>query len=57
MRENGIDGVPHGFRSSFRDWCGKAGYAREVAEACLAHSVGGVEACIFDQTCLRDDAN
>ena len=39
MRENGIDAVPHGFRSSFRDWCGDNGVAREVAEACLAHTI------------------
>jgi integrase len=29
----------HGFRSSFRDWCGDTGIAREVAEVCLAHAV------------------
>jgi integrase len=30
----------HGFRSSFRDWCAEAaGAPREVAEACLAHTV------------------
>jgi integrase len=29
----------HGFRSSFRDWCGDTGVAREVAEVCLAHVV------------------
>ena len=39
LRENGIDAVPHGFRSSFRDWAGDAGVARELAEACLAHAV------------------
>ena len=39
LRENNIDAVPHGFRSSFRDWCGDSGVAREVAEACLAHVV------------------
>ena len=39
LRENGIDAVPHGFRSSFRDWCGETGVPREVAEACLAHTV------------------
>ncbi|MYI75541.1 MAG: tyrosine-type recombinase/integrase [Acidobacteria bacterium] len=42
-RAAGIAAVPHGFRSSFRDWCGDTGKAREVAEACLAHQVGGVE--------------
>ena len=35
---------PHGLRSSFRTWCGETGVAREVAEAALAHTVGGVEA-------------
>jgi integrase len=31
----------HGFRSTFRDWCGeKTDFAREHAEACLAHIVG-----------------
>ena len=30
---------PHGFRSSFRDWCAETGVSREVAEACLAHVV------------------
>jgi len=36
--------VPHGWRSTFRDWAGDAtSYPREVAEAALAHVVGGVE--------------
>jgi integrase len=39
LRKNGIDAVPHGFRSSFRDWCGETGQPREVAEAALAHVV------------------
>ncbi len=39
VRENGIKAVPHGFRSSFRDWCGESGQLREVAEAALAHSI------------------
>ena len=39
MRDRGIKAVPHGFRSSFRDWCGETGVAREVAEACLAHAI------------------
>ena len=38
-----IEGTPHGLRSSFRDWCGETGVPREVAEACLAHVVKGVE--------------
>ena len=44
LRELDIDGVPHGFRSSFRDWCSEFARAPgEVAEACLAHVVKGVE--------------
>ena len=36
--------VPHGFRSSFRDWCGETRpEGREVAERALAHIVRGVE--------------
>lgn len=31
----------HGFRSTFRDWCGEmTDFSREHAEACLAHSIG-----------------
>ena len=43
VRENGIAAVPHGMRSSFRDWCRDSGVPREIAEAALAHTVGGVE--------------
>ena len=36
-----IDAVPHGFRSSFRDWCSEVASAPyEVAELSLAHTVG-----------------
>jgi integrase len=36
--------VPHGFRSSFRDWAGdETHFQREVIEAALAHVVSGVE--------------
>ena len=35
------DATVHGFRSSFRDWCGdKTNFSRELAEAALAHKVG-----------------
>ena len=37
LRDLGIGAVPHGFRSSFRDWCGESAKPREVAEAALAH--------------------
>ncbi len=35
-----IDAVPHGFRSTFRDWVAEqTGYPREVAEQALAHGL------------------
>ena len=37
----------HGFRSSFRDWCAETNKPRELAEAALAHTVGGVEGAYF----------
>ena len=42
IRRMGVKDVTvHGFRSSFRDWCGdNTQYPREVAEAALAHKVG-----------------
>ena len=39
LRRFGIACVPHGMRSSFRDWCSETGVRREVAEAALAHVV------------------
>ena len=36
----GIAAVPHGFRSSFRDWASeRTNHPREVMEAALAHAV------------------
>lgn len=43
----GIEATTHGFRSSFRDWCADTGKPRELAEAALAHVVGGVEGAYF----------
>jgi integrase len=42
LRELGVDdGTIHGFRSSFRDYCGeKTDFARELAEMALSHKVG-----------------
>ena len=54
MRDRGIDAVPHGFRSSFRDWCGETGIAREVAEACLAHVVRDKAEAAYARSDLLD---
>ena len=40
LRRLNVNAVPHGFRSTFRDWCAeKTQYANEVAEMALAHTV------------------
>ena len=40
LKRLGIAAVPHGFRSSFRDWAAEeTDHPREVAEAALAHVV------------------
>lgn len=40
MKELGIAAVPHGFRSSFRDWAGETtSHPREVIEFALAHVI------------------
>lgn len=41
MRRMKVDAVPHGFRSTFRDWAAeRTNYPREVAEMALAHAIG-----------------
>jgi integrase len=40
-RRLGLNAVPHGFRSSFRDWASETtGFPAEVAEMALAHTIG-----------------
>ena len=40
MRRMDVDAVPHGFRSTFRDWAGdRTNYPRDMAEAALAHKL------------------
>ena len=43
LKENGVGCVPHGFRSSFRDWCSDTGRPRELAEHALSHVDKDVE--------------
>lgn len=53
LRRMEVDAVPHGFRSSFRDWAGdRTTYPRELAEAALAHTVGDA----VEQAYRRGDA-
>ena len=55
LRENGVAAVPHGFRSSFRDWAAeRTPFARAVMEAALAHRVpDAVEAAYFRSDLLE----
>ena len=49
LRDAGVAGVPHGFRSSFRDWAAeRTEFPTAVIEAALAHRVAdSVEAAYF----------
>jgi integrase len=41
VRRMGVDAVPHGFRSTFRDWAGeRTNFPRDAAEMALAHAIG-----------------
>jgi len=58
MRRMEVDAVPHGFRSTFRDWAAeRTAYPRDVAEMALAHTIGDkVEAAyrrgdLFEKRC------
>ena len=44
LRRLGIPAVPHGFRSSFKDWCMEVRGGDDrwfLSEAALAHNLGG----------------
>lgn len=41
LRRMGVAAVPHGFRSTFRDWASeRTNYPRDAAEMALAHTIG-----------------
>ena len=44
----------HGFRSSFRDWCSEQGYARDLAERALAHTVKDKVEAAYHRTDLLE---
>jgi len=54
-RHTDTPATTHGFRSTFRDWCGDCtSFPREVAEAALAHAVGNeTEAAYRRSTALE----
>ena len=54
LRRFGIRCVPHGMRSSFRDWCAETGVRPEVAEAALAHVVKNKVEAAYARTDLLE---
>ena len=55
LAENGVDAVPHGFRSSFRQWAAeRTNIPREVAEFALAHVVGDAAERAYQRSDLFD---
>ena len=52
LRESGVQAVPHGFRTSFRTWCGDTAVAPEVAERALAHAVRDKVQAAYDRGTL-----
>jgi integrase len=55
LRRMKIAAVPHGFRSTFRDWCAdKTDYPSEVAEMALAHTIGNKVEAAYRRGDLMD---
>ena len=50
----GRTATAHGFRSSFRDWCSEQGYARDLAERALSHSVQNKVEAAYHRTDLLE---
>ena len=55
VRVMGSTAKPHGFRSSFKDWCGEvAGFPNELSEAALAHAIGNKSEAAYRRGTLLD---
>ena len=55
LRDHGIAGVPHGFRSSFRDWAAETTSApHAVMEAALAHRIPRAVEAAYARSDLLD---
>ena len=53
MRDMKAHGVPHGFRSTFKDWAlERTNFQHEISEKALAHTVGDA----VERAYLRSDA-
>ena len=54
MKAVKVDATAHGFRATFRDWCGETGVDREVAERALCHVVKNQTEAAYNRTDLLD---
>ena len=54
LRALRVEAVPHGFRASLRSWCADTGVDRELAEACLAHTVGNQTELAYKRTLIME---
>lgn len=55
LRRMEVDAVPHGFRSTFRDWVGEeTHYPSDVAEAALAHTIKSATQAAYQRGDLFD---
>ena len=52
--EAGRTATAHGFRSSFRDWASENGYARDLAERALAHTISNQAEAAYHRTDLLE---
>ncbi len=52
--EPGRAATAHGFRSSFRDWASENGYARDLAERALAHTISNQAEAAYHTTDLLE---
>jgi integrase len=52
--EPGRTATAHGFRSSFRDWASEHGFARDLAERALAHTVKNAVEAAYHRTDLLE---
>jgi len=52
--EKGRVATAHGFRSSFRDWASESGYARDLAERALSHTISNQAEAAYHRTDLLE---
>lgn len=55
MRDAGVAGTPHGFRSAFKDWAAESGVDDAVSEATLAHTDKNVVRAAYRRTTFLDE--